>query len=183
MGLQQDLILLGGIVLVLIGAVVATGVIDLPGTNNVQVPGGDGENNEPRYKLSTSIKVDGQITQASLRDRSFTYDTTECGAFGCGGLSFTETPLFAFGAENVEVNIELFRNGTEGQSVKVGEADKYIGNIEWTETNEITQSFSNIEEGTYAVRYTLTGQGALDFTTVKTFRVVVPETVVEGGGV
>jgi len=182
MGLQQDLILLGGITLILIGAVVATGVVDLPGTNNVQVPGGD-DSSEPRYKLSTSIKVDGQITQASLRDRSFTYDTTECGAFGCGGLSFTETPLLAFGADNVEVKIELFRNSTDGSSVKIGEADKYIGNIEWTETDEITQSFSNIEEGTYAVRYTLTGQGAFDFTKVKTFRVVVPETVVEGGGV
>jgi len=182
MGLQQDLILLGGIILVLIGAVVATGVIDLPGTNNVQVPGGD-DDGETRYKLSTSINVQGQITQAGLNDRSFTYDTSKCGAFGCGSLSLTESPFLALGADNVELNIELFRNGTEGQAIKVAEAKKYIGNIEFTETNEITQSFSNIEEGTYAVRYTLTGQGALDFTKVKTFRVLVPETVVEGGGV
>lgn len=180
MGLQSDLILVAGLILLLGGAVVATGYVDLPGSNNIDVPGDGGE--EPRYKLTTSIKTDGQIIQANLRESSFDYDTTECGAFGCGGLSFTETQLLAFGADNVEVKVELFRKGTEGESIKVAEANKYIGDIEWTETETVKQSFSNIQEGTYAVRYTLTGQGAYDLNQVKSFRVVVPETVVEGGG-
>jgi len=179
MGLYQDIALFLGIALIFSGIAFGAGIINLPGTSNIQLPG-DGESQEPRYVLQTELDVKGTSISADLDADSFNYDTNKCNVFSCGTLSFTETPgLSLGGADDVSVNIGLFND----QGVKVAEADKFLGSVGWFETNTVNQQFSNIKQGQYSLKYTISQQSAFgDAEWSRSFDVRVPETIAEGGG-
>jgi len=176
MGLQSDLILFSGLLIIFSGIAFAAGVIDFPGTGEIRLP--DDGDQQKTYALETSIDVRGKIIDAELDKESFSYDTSECGVINCGGLSFTETPLFAFGADNVEVTVALYNS----QGQKVGEANKYLGDVEFTQTEAVDQRFTNIPAGDYTVEYILDGQASYgDVRYEQSFNIQVPETIAEGG--
>lgn len=183
MGLQSDLILLFGTILVLTGVAFGFGYVELPGTQTTQIPdsvtGGDGETQEPRqeprYVVNTQVDVRGDLVDAKIND--FRYSTSQCNVLGCG-LSFTGSPSdLYFGAKNVYVSIIL--NDENGE--KIASTRKSLDRVEQGEIKTARHQFSNVPQGIYEVDVILEGRSGdvfdpnNEFIRSKTYNIQVPE--------
>lgn len=174
MGLEQDLPLLAGLLILLGGLVVGVGQVNLPGTGNIEIPSDTTGDKNVNYDMSGQYTVSASAL-GEVEVDGFTYQTKKsCDlCLSIGNLS----SLSLTGASDVRSTVTVTRQ-SNGNTVM--DTTYKLGEVRGGGEQTVKFKVNNLQPGTYDVKtrtvwnpewFDLTNDGEI----VKTWTISVPK--------